>query len=93
MISTCEISTKELSAEFPVLKEDKYIVDDAIDRWVKKVGGSSNGEMKHRIPIVLHLEGRRCVVLHLRAYSLGGSPVYCYSIDDNRLISSQDNVE
>jgi hypothetical protein len=49
--------------------------------------------MDERIPIVVHFSRQRCVVLMLRAPAVGGTPIYCYSLNADVLIEAMEDVE
>lgn len=93
LISASLISTPELRKEFPIDPQDKIIVRDAISRWIRSVSSTEKKEMEDRVPMVFRLRDMRCVVLVLRASSVGGEPVYCYKINSNDIIYSIEDVE
>ena len=77
------ISTEDIRRELPVSPPDAAIVRDAIARHVEK-GGTEGAVMRNRVPIVVHMPPKRCVMLKVRASSVGASPVYCY--DQNNVM-------
>lgn len=81
------ISTADLRKEFPVLPGDKAIVDDAIARWT----GDNQEIVDATIPIVIHFQEKRCVLLRLRAPYMGPDAFLCYDNRDN-LLEAQDRA-
>lgn len=90
-----QITTEQLQTELGRSPRDKAIVDDAVARWARKNGlsGGHPRAMEERVVIVAHMGQERCVLLKLRARSVGGSPVYCYAQNSTKLVRSFDDVE
>ena len=91
LMSAAILSTADLRREFPVAPRDAAVVQDAIERWTKKLRGRS--DMENRIPIVVYLSKQRCVVLRLRSTEVGGNPAYCYRVEEDALIEAFEDVE
>lgn len=91
VVLAASISMADLRDEFAVPPRDQAMVQDAIKRWNKKAGPQS--DMDLRVPIVIYLRDRRCVVLHLRATAIGGTPSYCYRLKEDVLVEAVDDIE
>lgn len=92
LLLSASISTADLRREFLITPHDAAVVRDAISRWTRK-DNSSEAAMKSRVPIVVYFPRQRCVVLWLRAPSVGGTPTYCYELQSDTLIEANDDVE
>lgn len=91
LLAIFQVATADIRREFPVSPRDASIVSDAVERWSAKNGGNKS-VMDYRVPIVAHMKSRRCVILQLRAISVGESPVYCYKLDGT-ISETYDDVE
>jgi hypothetical protein len=85
------ITTADLQKEFPITPHNKVIVNDAKARWVENQ--HSTRALEDRIAIIVDFPDRRCVLLKLRSYSVGGSPLYCYERNKDALVNSYEIVE
>ena len=61
--------------------EDREIIEDAFLRLTE--GRSKN--QRGWIPVVINIDGNRCVHLRARVRTLGASPTYCYDQENNIL--------
>lgn len=83
----------DIRVQFPVLVEDREILDDAIARQGRLFPETAEQVMTGRVPVVMHLKSMRCVILHLLIPNVGGSPIYCYKYDSIDLVESVENVQ
>lgn len=91
LLASFQVATADIRKEFPISPRDSSIVSDAVERWSAKNGGSK-AVMNYRVPIIAHMRSKRCVILQLRAVSVGESPVYCYK-PDGTISDIYDDVE
>ncbi|MCC6918698.1 MAG: hypothetical protein IT548_05805 [Alphaproteobacteria bacterium] len=75
---------KDVETQFPVLRRDTAIVEDAKRRWLDFNYGNKKA-LKNVIPIVVHMFEERCVILHPTDFSIGAQPVYCYNMNEDTL--------
>jgi hypothetical protein len=90
---TADLERMDIRYQFQVTKFDRAIVDDAIGRWRATDPANATDAMRERVPLVIYLKDRRCVVLHLLVPNLGGTPAYCYRLDSEVLVEAYDTVQ
>lgn len=65
------------------------IAQDAIRRWSSKVNEVPSRAMENRLIGWMAFPDRTCVSLNLTPGSIGGVPVYCYTVDRSAMVPRQ----
>lgn len=77
-----------MKSQFPIIPEDRKIVDDAVSR---SGVASSAAQMSEHVAIVIDFGQRRCVVLRPILPSTHDQPAYCYRSSDGSFVSAYEN--
>lgn len=91
-----EVNAGGVGEEFPrpftlVRESNRAIAHDAMRRWKEKNYGQRVDDFW--TPIIMVFPDQRCVQLVFIEEAIGGSPIYCYELYEDKLIRKFDDVE
>lgn len=74
------VRISDLEDKVPHLPSDQHAIDRAVNQYARESGRTAHEAMKMRFPVVVRVQGSRCVALMLPRGWMGTVPVYCYDL-------------
>jgi hypothetical protein len=90
-VGLCGINIEDIRREFPISPADSAIASDAIERYAKINGVTTEYVKEHVLEdaliIIVRFPKKRCVVFKMTGLVIGSPlPIYCYSRDNDALV-------